>query len=261
MAQNQLKGVMPVGIPFSPDQVSNLTLWLKSTAGVTKDGSDLVATWANQASTGSAYDATQGTATNKPLWVANQLNGRPAIRFDGVDNFMSFGGTGLDLFRNLAGSTVFLVWKRAANGVRQYAYAFRADHMWDVRSGIHSHESSAPTNHIQFEGKATDAGTNDTLDESSAAGTGAIISVIQNNWSGQSATLYRDGVSTATDPAFSNAGPTSNTASPEGTLGCYPGGDGIKYHFLNGDLYEILVYQRALTDAEIAQIVSYLGAP
>lgn len=71
---------------FSPSSVTGLKLWLKSDVGVTKDGSNLVSNWADQS--GNGNDVAQATGTKQPLWVDNQHNAKPTIRFDGIDNFM-----------------------------------------------------------------------------------------------------------------------------------------------------------------------------
>jgi len=36
-----------------------------------------------------AYDAVQATQTNRPLWKTSQINSRPAVDFDGTDNFLN----------------------------------------------------------------------------------------------------------------------------------------------------------------------------
>jgi prepilin-type N-terminal cleavage/methylation domain-containing protein len=66
--------------------LSNLKLWLKADAGVIKDGSNLVSSWADQSGNGNNAAAT-GSA--RPLFVSGQVNLRPVIRFDGTDDFMS----------------------------------------------------------------------------------------------------------------------------------------------------------------------------
>lgn len=67
-------------IEFSPDQVSNLELWLESDMGVyTLNGSN-VAAWADQS--GNGNHAVQATAVNQPAYVTNQLNSLPVIRFN-----------------------------------------------------------------------------------------------------------------------------------------------------------------------------------
>ena len=78
---------------FNPLTVTGCKLWLKSDAGITKDGGNLVSQWDDQS--GQANHLVQATGTNKPLWVDNNRSAKPTINFDGVDNFMkvtSFAG-------------------------------------------------------------------------------------------------------------------------------------------------------------------------
>ncbi len=65
---------------FWPTRIGGCVLWLRSDLGITKDGSDLVSAWADQS--GAGNDATQGTAANKPTWLASQVNGYPALQFN-----------------------------------------------------------------------------------------------------------------------------------------------------------------------------------
>src|SRR3990172_6088908 len=61
--------------------------WLKADAGVTLAGT-AVSQWADQS--GNSRNATQGTASSQPTLVSNALNGKPALSFDGVNDFMTF---------------------------------------------------------------------------------------------------------------------------------------------------------------------------
>lgn len=71
---------------FSPDQVAGLQLWLKADAITGLVDNDPVATWLD--SSGSANDATQGTAANRPLYKTGILNGKPVVRFDATNDGM-----------------------------------------------------------------------------------------------------------------------------------------------------------------------------
>ena len=55
--------------------------------------SDPMATWKNKGTTGATWDITQSTGGNKPLFKlhsdAVKMGGKPAIRFDGVDDYMT----------------------------------------------------------------------------------------------------------------------------------------------------------------------------
>lgn len=66
--------------------------WLDANKGlptpsVTKNGSNLVSAWDDRNANG--ISATQVTATNQPLFVENAINILPAIRFNGIDNYLS----------------------------------------------------------------------------------------------------------------------------------------------------------------------------
>lgn len=58
-------------------------------------------------------NATQATDTNKPFYITNVFNGAlPALRFDGVDDYVNFDGTSLIQ----SNYTIFVVEQRRGNG-------------------------------------------------------------------------------------------------------------------------------------------------
>lgn len=63
---------------------TGLRLWLDSSQQITKNGAGLVSAWGD--ASGNSNDATQATAANKPVWIDNAMNGRPVLRFDGIDD-------------------------------------------------------------------------------------------------------------------------------------------------------------------------------
>src|SRR6266542_2426362 len=68
--------------------LSNIKLWLKAEAGVTRQGTNSsVEYWLDQS--GSHADASQVTASSQPLWVDGAANGRPVVRFDGADDYFA----------------------------------------------------------------------------------------------------------------------------------------------------------------------------
>lgn len=70
---------------LNPQAISGLAIWLDAsdTNTVIKDSSDLVTRWADKS--GNGNDAIQLTTANKPKWMAQGVNGRPAVegRWDG----------------------------------------------------------------------------------------------------------------------------------------------------------------------------------
>ncbi len=80
-------------LPPVPLTVNNgLQLWLKADAGVTADASGSISVWADQSPNGNNASQDNALATPpvsfQPMLVANALNGKPVIHFDGVDDFM-----------------------------------------------------------------------------------------------------------------------------------------------------------------------------
>jgi hypothetical protein len=99
---------------------SNLVFHMRAETGVVKDGADLVSQWSDLGPRG--YHLTQPTATNQPLWVANMVNGRPAIRFDGVDNYLT---RAYALPLTGAGFTVALVFRPRGAEAGEGIYAWQ----------------------------------------------------------------------------------------------------------------------------------------
>jgi hypothetical protein len=60
-------------------------LWLRANVGVTTKGG-VVSAWADQSP--SHTDATQDVAQAQPVFIANGINGHPALLFDGADDFL-----------------------------------------------------------------------------------------------------------------------------------------------------------------------------
>lgn len=69
------------GGSFLPTAIAGLTLWLRADTGITLNGSR-VSGWADQS--GHGNDGSQGTAAQQPLLVASAQNGRPVLRGDGA---------------------------------------------------------------------------------------------------------------------------------------------------------------------------------
>jgi hypothetical protein len=62
---------------FTPPDSANLKMWLDASGSVTKDGSNNVSSWNDMTANGN--NATP--PYTQPVWVANAINGMPAIRF------------------------------------------------------------------------------------------------------------------------------------------------------------------------------------
>src|SRR6266568_1754223 len=63
-----------------------LQLWLEADVGVTAGAGGKVTAWQDQS--GNGNNASQTTADMSPLLVNDAINGKPVLRFDGVDDFL-----------------------------------------------------------------------------------------------------------------------------------------------------------------------------
>lgn len=84
---------------FTPRLFLDLQLWLDAGQGVFQESTfvtlsgdgDVVGGWQDQS--GNGNHATQATTANKPTLQTGEINGRPAIRFDGVNDLLSLTTT------------------------------------------------------------------------------------------------------------------------------------------------------------------------
>jgi hypothetical protein len=114
---------------FSPKNISGLSLWLKSDAGVTLDGSDVTG-WADQSGNGNNVNE----VANMPMLVNNFINGYPAIYFRRTDYLYNSGFTtgGANTFFNvvkfLSGNRVFT---SINTNILIGSYSDHSDRMYD----------------------------------------------------------------------------------------------------------------------------------
>lgn len=104
--------------PFDPLSIAGCKLWLKADAIVGLVDGDPVGTWSDQSGIGN--DATQTTAGSKPLYKTGIINSKPTVLFDGSDDFMSYGITGIPSNGSMS---IFLVVQPTLNTASQKSYA------------------------------------------------------------------------------------------------------------------------------------------
>lgn len=88
--------------------LNGLRLWLKADVGISRDASDFVSWWADQS--GNNFDVTQRASSKQPLFVDNAVNGKPAIRFDGIDDYLQTSGA-INLIAGTKNYSFFVVVK------------------------------------------------------------------------------------------------------------------------------------------------------
>lgn len=74
-------------VSWTPAVLPGVLSWFDSGMGLALSNNDPVGTWPSQISV--TYDMAQATADNKPLYITGAVNGLPAIRFDGSNDFLN----------------------------------------------------------------------------------------------------------------------------------------------------------------------------
>lgn len=81
-----LRAVSPADPPTDGIPMSDLQLWLRAGAGIELTGST-ISTWRDQS--GHNNHANPPAASARPAFIAAALNGRPAVRFDGSNDYFT----------------------------------------------------------------------------------------------------------------------------------------------------------------------------
>jgi len=214
------------------------------------DDGTAVRLWSDQS--GNGYDATQSTTAARPTFIASGLNGLPVVRFDGTDDRLALGASALGMLRNVGGATFFVVVKYPANSIENVTF------FASIGTSVSSSRltlTQRTNNKLQIGGRRLDA---DSFQSAETATTITNIFLIHSgilNYANAKAFNYVNGaLDGAVDP-FQTAGNTTNNDSNNITIGA----TGTPANYLNGDIGEIIVYNRALNTSELAQVHRYLA--
>ena len=235
---------------WKPTQLSGCVLWLNADMVSGSDG-DAIATWANQAPTGSANDAVQATGAKQPLLkkAGNGMNGHNVLRFDGTNDYMR-----VDIDPGATGLTFFYVAKVGATfsgfGYGCVMGSGGVDPAWD--------SYTAGLRWAQACGNATDG--------FGAGWAGASADVVIGNVGGIEnnkpyiASYRYDKVNWTMTGV--NAVVVADTTFPANPYKLHIGAEGVLATAgqlpFDGDIAEVLVFNRALTDAETFAVNWYL---
>lgn len=218
---------------------SGMSLWLKADHGLVTSSSE-VSEWKDMSA--SANNAAQATSADRPILVANAVNGLPAVSFDGTSQYMQLG-PGFTNFT--AGATIFIVAKPTA--VTSNARFF------DFGNGATDNNFylSQPNNtNLSF--YTYNGSTPSSLTASNAVTLNdyQLLEVLQTN-SG-ACSIYTNGEQKAVGPVtgISNISRSGN----------YLGADNARSLFFKGEIAEIVIYNRALTQEERQNVEGYLYA-
>lgn len=226
---------------FVPTNIADIELWLKaSSLATTLTNGQAVSSWPDSSNLG--RNAIQGSSTAQPTFRTGVVNSQPVVRFDGTNDYLDIQG-GPSLSRQ--NFTLFVVFKPSSGG--------------SVQQVVVNMRDEPTTGTIFFPaawgGPTTQAGAvwasdNNgllTVPYTSAVGSFVIHSAVGR---GSGVRVYKNG--TFQDLSSHIPGAVVDNAI---RIGRSFGSTG---YFLNGDVAEIIIYDRALDDEEREQVEDYL---
>ncbi len=223
---------------------AGLQLWLKGDAGLTLNGS-AVSQWADQS--GAGRNALQATAASQPLRVLNAVNGKPAIQFDGTNDFMTFTLP----VNGLSGMTIALVGACTADRTGGSTQAENAAVFWNETASWGTVYLSPFQTNVKFRFGTTQ--TNNKPAWTRPASIGSSYSTTISVKNGATDSLYVDGAQ-----VLSQGGKLGTIAACRDTGNLGRGFNDTTY--FPGLIAEVLVYNRALSDSERQGLQDYLAA-
>lgn len=212
--------------PSSGPPTNGLKVWLRADAGVTTSAGK-VSSWSDQSGNGNT--ATMATAARQPTLVASALNAKPVVRFLGAQSLA------FSVFPSFSRYTVLVVGKNSNPG-ESYGMILgpggsSPNHQWRWENGTQ----------VLFVGSGSPSVVTTTIGNTRA------YHSLGLRFNGSALTTYRDASAFATTPY------TSGSTWTIAQLGAY-----YSSSFLLGDLAEILIYDVALSDADLTAATSYL---
>ena len=223
--------------PLSPDSVAGLQAWYKVDDGVGTSGT-AVTDWADKGPNG--YDMSQGNSSYQPTMVLNQAGGHKSVDFDGSNDFVSDGDH--EVHSNTDGLTIITVVKPDATSYGVIASKF--DY------AVSQRQWRLATTSLDVQ-EVPNAWSTDSVARGDPEP--GKFHVISGGWApGSAAQFYIDSRLRSTAALAVND--MTDTAA-ELILGADNAG---AHGQLNGMVSEVIIYNRALTEAERLGVEQYL---
>lgn len=225
------------GAGFTPASIANLAAWYRADALALANNA-AVSSWPD--GSGTANTLSQATGGNQPLFKTNIVNGKPVVRFDGIDDWLEYSGAPGG-FGAQTGQTIFLVAQYAVDTANLTAVT--------TNPGLNALHVFNGGGNPRFEG---------IMGAAVATVTGAIK--VTSTW--HYTVLRFDDTSNAIECYTNGVFQTNNNeagafATNTITVGRRSGGAGL---YFNGDIAEVGIYSRQITAGELTNLNSYLAS-
>ncbi len=252
---NAINALVP---PVTTVPSEGLALWLKADEGITLDEDGGVSVWNDYSGLGrnavKAQNAQPNETVTSPKVIEDLYNGKPAVRFNGSSDGMQFPFAGLN---NQSEATVVLV---SANQVKTDVVGTGDNRpllCFDESGGWGKFIITPTQDEVNARigsGQESDKGGYKKYTYPESIGNRLSASVVWKNGSEETIYVGDQEVMRVTDAQST----IKNVKDDIGYLGRFPTGGDSAYWYNQSDVAEVLIYNRALTLAEIQQINSYL---
>ena len=228
-----------------PDALRGLALWAKADAGITTNAEGRVTRWADQS--GRGHDAWPTNAP--PTFVASEpgLNNRPVIRFNGSGQKLTVASR--ILTNGIEGCTIIAMAKADIDNNPSIV---------GIRTGSgypFAQLDQDGTGHLRFIVKNPSGSTANALSSQIHTGTyGMYAGILQKG----------PGTTWTNRVYFSKTTPEAEASANFGSSPDFASGDqyigGLAGSYWVGDIAEIVIYERALSEVELGLIEAYLAS-
>lgn len=231
---------------FSSSTVSGMKCWFKASSLSLNDG-DAVTAWTD--SSGNGLDLAQGTGANQPVYKANLRHGKPAVRFDGSNDHLFRASVGWQ-----ATTTVFAVvkktWQTAEYGGIMGAAAYAATAGFGLLT-----TGGAANGWANKDLLVVGSGYDNTSNPRAFGTYGSIpndsIQIIEAGANATASYVKIGGETISTTTSAAACDTTSGNLVVGSTA--TSGSD-----FMEGDIFEIIVYDKILSAPEVALVEAHL---
>jgi hypothetical protein len=250
------------GLGFNPlslspalwlDASDSNTLYDATTGGALVGAGGTVARWEDKS--GNARHATQATLANRPLRTTAAQGGKDALTFDGSNDFLQIL-TGLNMLRNVTGTTVFCVWKYNVVPISgNFVAPFIVSNGTVLGTARLSMGTNLGTTKIFAGGRRLDADALQRIDSIIDVNTTPFVQTAVLDYANSDIFQFINGSLQGSSTSFQTNGNTSDTNSIHIYIGSHTGAS----NFANIDIAEIIVFPTALSTAQRQAVERYLA--
>lgn len=230
---------------FTPSDISGLLLWLDANQSEGLIDGEGLALWTNRARAGQSV--TQWSAISQPMYRTNVSKGKPGIYFDGVTSYMNTPV--LDLSITPAITILVAVYPETTSAGR---FILDTGFMTNPSFAFYQDQTTHTNSFVTL--ITGNVGFSYSYNAAASIGPQIVGSVVDISTIPDTIKMYVDGNYSAYDTTLIN---NTNTGLSNSAITIGRRKSAAQYYY-KGYLFEVLLYNRALTDVERVQVENYL---